>query len=219
MSFFDCQLRWGTKMRASSIAFATVLLVAGCGDDTTSGMSGDMSIAHDLSTSGNAPTCAAYCSKIAMNCTGSDGGGGNVQYPDDATCLSTCMTAAMWPAGMVGDTSGNTVGCRLYHAGAAAADPVLHCPHAGPTGGDVCGSFCDNYCQLMAKNCTGTNAVYDAPTCMSKCMSIPTNGHANDTSGNTIQCRIYHLDAAAADPMLHCPHSQTAADLPGGPCT
>jgi hypothetical protein len=71
----------------------------------------------------------------------------------------------------------------------------------------------------MAKNCTGTNAVYDAATCMTKCAMIPTNGHANDTSGNTIQCRIYHLDAAAADPMLHCPHSQTAADLPGGPCT
>ncbi len=32
---------------------------------------------------------------------------------------------------------GDTLGCRLYHGGAPAiTDPVLHCPHAGPTGGD-----------------------------------------------------------------------------------
>ena len=59
-----------------------------------------------------------------------------------------------------GDTTGNTIGCRLYHAGAAAADPVLHCPHAGPTGGNVCGSWCDNYCQLMAQETEpGVNAL------------------------------------------------------------
>ncbi|MCA1663868.1 MAG: hypothetical protein LC659_06305 [Myxococcales bacterium] len=142
-----------------------------------------------------------------------------LSYMDAATCNATCMTAAAWPAGTAADTGGNTIGCRLYHAGAAAAAPSTHCPHAGPTGGDVCGSWCDNYCQLMAKNCTGSNAVYDAATCMTKCATIPTNGNTNDTSGNTIQCRIYHLGVAATDPALHCAHSKTAADLPGGPCT
>jgi len=192
---------------------------AGCGDDTTSATGGDMSIVHDLA-GGTAPTCSAYCAKIAMNCTaGSGDAGGHAQYMDSASCNTYCTTAAAWPAGMTGDTSGNTIGCRLYHAGAAAADPTTHCPHAGPTGGDVCGSWCDNYCQLMAKNCTGANAVYDAATCMSKCTTIPTSGQPNDTTGNTIQCRIYHLGAAATDPVLHCPHSKTIADLPNGPCT
>jgi hypothetical protein len=205
------------------LSFALIVLgcfAAGCGDDTTSPTGGDMSMSMDLSGGGGAPTCSAYCAKIQMNCTAASGdAGGNAQYMDAATCNSYCTTAAGWPAGTTGDTSGNTIGCRLYHAGAAAADPVLHCPHAGPTGGNVCGSYCENYCQLMAKNCTGANAVYDAATCMSKCTTIPTSGQVNDTAGNTIQCRIYHLGAAATDPVLHCPHSKTIADLPGGPCT
>ena len=207
-------------MRTLSIALglAFALVAAGCGDDTTSA-SGDMSIVQDLSSSGSAPTCAAYCSKIQMNCVADGDAGSNVQYPDSATCNSYCNSAAGWPAGSVGDTSGNTIGCRLYHAGAAAADPVTHCPHAGPTGGDVCGSFCDNYCQLMARNCTGGNAVYDAATCMTDCAMIPTSGHANDQSGNTIQCRISQLGAAAADPAAHCSNARLGSDsMFTGPC-
>ena len=206
-------------MRLALALIAVGCFAAGCGDDTTASSSGDMSIAQDLSSGGAAPTCAAYCAKVQMNCPAGADAGSNQQYPDSATCMSYCATAAAWPAGMIGDTSGNTIGCRLYHAGAAAADPVLHCPHAGPTGGNVCGSWCDNYCQLMAKNCTGANAVYDAATCMTKCATIPTSGHVNDTSGNSVQCRIYHLGVAASDPATHCPHAETAADLPNGPCT
>ena len=128
-------------MRSLLTVVAIGVLAVGCGDDTTSS-TGDMSIAHDMA-GGNAPTCAAYCAKIAMNCTAGDGGS-NAQYADTATCNTYCSSASHWPAGMTGDTSGDTIGCRLYHAGAAAADPVLHCPHAGPTGGNVCGSWCDN---------------------------------------------------------------------------
>lgn len=179
-----------------ALALLALGCFAGCDDDTTS--SADMSIAHDLAT-GNAPTCAAYCAKIQMNCTGGDAGG-NEQYASESACNTYCTSAAAWPAGMIGDTSGNTIGCRLYHAGAAAADPVTHCPHAGPTGGAVCGSLCENYCQLMAKNCTGVNAVYDPTTCMSKCTMLGDKGHANDTSGNTVQCRITYLGLAATDP-------------------
>jgi hypothetical protein len=199
-------------MRSLLTVIAVGCLAVGCGDDTTSSSSGDMSVAHDLAIGGTPPTCVAYCAKIQMNCTGGDdAGGGNQQYPDTTTCTTYCMTAAMWPAGTIGDTSGNTIGCRLYHAGAAAADPVTHCPHAGPTGGNTCGSWCDNYCQLMAKNCTGANAVYDAATCMSKCAMLGTQGHANDTTGNTVQCRIHYLGLAASDPT-NCADAKQLAD-------
>jgi hypothetical protein len=206
-------------MRLALAFIALGFVATGCGDDTTASSTMDMSISHDMA--GGSLTCAAYCAKIQMNCTaGSGDAGGNAQYADTTTCTNYCMTVAAWPAGNIGDTSGNTIGCRLYHAGAAAADPVTHCPHAGPTGGNVCGSYCENYCQLMAKNCTGSNAVYDMATCMTNCTSIPTNGHANDTSGNTVQCRIYHLGAAAADPTTHCPHSRIVTDpMFTGPCT
>ena len=155
-----------------------------------------------------------------MNCkAGADGGASNAQYASTTDCNTYCTTSAGWPAGTAGATSGNTIACRTYHSTAAAADPVLHCPHAGPTGGNVCGTYCENYCQLMAKNCVGANAVYDSATCMTKCTGIPTTGTVGAMSGNTIQCRIYHLSAAASNPTLHCPHSKTIADLPGGPCT
>ena len=148
-------------MRLSFALIVLGCLVAGCGDDTTSSTGGDMSMSLDLSGGGAAPTCSAYCAKIQMNCTAGDGGG-NTQFADTQPRASAyCSTAAAWPAGMLNDVSGNSVGCRLYHAAAAAANPVLHCPHAGPTGGDTCGQYCENYCQLVAKNCTGSNAVYD----------------------------------------------------------
>ncbi|HEX6836627.1 MAG TPA: hypothetical protein VF334_08645 [Polyangia bacterium] len=196
-------------MRIALALIALGGLVAGCGDDTTSPAGLDMSVPHDLATGGSAPTCAAYCAKIQMNCTGGDAGG-NEQYASESGCNSYCGSAG-WGVGMIGDTSGNTIGCRLYHAGAAAADPVLHCPHAGPTGGAVCGSLCENYCQLMAKNCTGANAVYDAATCTSKCAMLGTQGHANDTTGNTVQCRIYYLGLAATDPTA-CANAFQVAD-------
>lgn len=198
--------------------FALLLVcAAGCGDDTSSA-SLDMSVAQDLS-GGNGPTCAQYCAKIAMTCTNGDGGTHDQYAGAAAQCTQYCSTVAAWPSGTTGQTSGNTIGCRLYHAAAAASDPTLHCPHAGPTGGNVCGTWCENYCQLMAKNCTGANAVYDAATCMTKCASIPTSGQVNATGGNTVQCRIYHLGAAASNPTVHCPHAKIAADLAGGPCT
>lgn len=192
------------------------LALAGCGSPSTGG---DMSVG-DMAMSSSAPNCTDYCTKIAANCTaGSGDSGSNAQYPDSATCLKTCSMSSMWASGMTGDTSGDTLGCRIYHAGAAASNPVLHCPHAGPTGGNTCGTWCANYCDLMAKNCTGTNAVYDTTTCMTKCMTIPTTGHVNDQSGDSIQCRIWHLGKAFDDAVKHCPHAKTKADNPTGPCT
>ena len=194
------------------------LAPAGCGDDTSS--SADLAVAAgDMSAPGGGPTCAEYCAKIADTCQSGDGGGSFAQYPSTAACLTWCSSTAAWPAGTTGATTGNTIACRLYHAGAAAADPATHCPHAGPTGGNICGSWCENYCQLMAKNCTGGNTVYDPATCMTRCATIPTNGAANDTSGNTVQCRITQLGLAAGDAATYCPNARIASELPSGPCT
>jgi hypothetical protein len=206
-------------MRLSSVfvALGCALTVAACDDDTTPTMS-DMAVALDLAN-GAGPSCTDYCNKVQMNCTGSgdDGGSGNAQYASTSACVSYCTSAAGWPAGTTGAQSGNTIACRLYHAGAAAADPVFHCPHAGPTGGNICGSWCENYCQLAARNCTGANAVYPS-NCMAQCAMFATNGHVNDTTGNTVQCRLYHLGAAATDPTLHCPHALSVTDNPSTPC-
>jgi hypothetical protein len=208
-------------MRISSavMALGCALLVAGCGDDTSVSSGVDLGVAPDLAASTGGPTCAEYCNKIEMACTGNgDGGAGHAQYAGLADCNAYCSMVAAWPAGMGGATSGNTIACRTYHAGAAVADPATHCPHAGPTGGNVCGGWCENYCYLMAKNCTGTHAVYDMATCLQSCATIPTNGQPNDTSGNTVQCRIHELGLAFTDPATHCPNAKTVMDNASGVC-
>ena len=155
------------------------------------------------------PTCAAYCDKITTACTGT-----NAQYTSKDDCLKQCGTNYGFPAGTGADTSGDTIGCRTYHAGVAGTDApsaVTHCPHAGASGGNTCGAWCDVYCDTVQRNCVGANKVYtDATTCKAACAAFPTTGKPNDTAGNTVQCRIYHAGAAGADAAsatLHCPHT------------
>ena len=72
--------------------------------------------------------CPTYCNEIQTNCTGA-----NAQYPDAAHCTATC---AKFPPGALADMANNTLGCRIYHAGAPSmSNATLHCPHAGPGGG------------------------------------------------------------------------------------
>ena len=152
------------------------------------------------------PTCGEYCAAVTDACTG-----GDAQYASLEACLAYCNVAASLPGGSYDDTSGNTIGCRLYHAQVAAepGNAATHCPHAGPTGGDVCGSLCDNYCHLSEVNCD-TSLFTSSEECLSTCASYPQDGQLGDGSGNTVQCRLYHLGVAGSDKptssATHCPH-------------
>lgn len=77
-----------------------------------------------------APSCADYCTTYLANCKDDLN-----LYNDEADCLDQC---SHWYPGTEADVDGDTVGCRLYHAGVAQTDDALHCPHAGPGGADVC---------------------------------------------------------------------------------
>ncbi len=169
------------------------------------------------------PACGAYCDALGANCTGD-----NAQYDSDAACRVAC--AGFDDSGMDGDTSGDTLQCRTYHAGdPAAADPATHCAHAGVDGGGVCAppepTRCDAYCDLALANCTGGNLLYtNRAECQAACAEITALGEEGDTSGDTLECRIYHLgDPASADPATHCPHGGpdgggVCADPPPAPC-
>ena len=188
--------------------------------DDTGGTTGDT--AQDTGGT-TAPTCEAYCDAVTAACTGD-----NAQYADKASCLAYCGTAGALPLGAAGDTSGNTVGCRTYHAGVAGSAPGdgtddTHCPHAGPSGANVCGTWCENYCHLAMTNCTGDAALYaDQEACTIACAGIPVADAPNPTKvtgGDSIECRIYHLGVAGTDgatsAAVHCPH---AAVDGGGVC-
>jgi hypothetical protein len=160
------------------------------------------------------PTCSQYCEVVTTVC---DEDAGLPQYADRQACLLYCGRDAGFPPGSLDDTSGNTIGCRIYHATVAAAtSPEDHCVHAGPTGHEVCGTLCENYCHLARRNCTGANRLFDSVAdCLAQCQPVPTGGQPGDQAGNTIQCRMFYLGLAGQDPPAsadaHCgggaPHS------------
>jgi hypothetical protein len=83
--------------------------------------------------------------------------------------MTSCSS---YPVGDVADTSGNTLGCRTYHAGAPAMTaPDMHCRHAGPGGNGACGDDCLGFCTLVLGSCTGEYAQFggDMNTCMTAC--------------------------------------------------
>ncbi|MBI4448679.1 cupredoxin family copper-binding protein [Candidatus Woesearchaeota archaeon] len=160
-----------------------------------------------------AVTCDEYCGKVQSACDGP-----RTQYPSERDCLTYCATQAKFPAGKREDPASNTIACRKYHANVASTtDPDIHCPHAGPSGGGVCGTYCNNYCHLSLKNCAG-RPFTTASDCLARCAQYSPLGTPGNTLGDSVQCRIYHLgvagvDVAAAD--IHCPH---AAPDGGGVC-
>ena len=206
-----------TDLRIFFALLAALALVgAGCGDDDGGGDE-DAGMGDDTGP-GDAPTCAEYCTTITANCTGD-----NAQYASMDACMAYCSTNASWDPGTRGDVDTNTLGCRLYHAGdPAVMDAATHCPHAGPSGGDTCGRWCNNYCQLALDNCSPDNAIYaDLAECNLACKGLDTSGEPGATGGDTIQCRIYHLGVAGTDAssaMTHCPHGAVDGGGMGGPC-
>lgn len=179
------------------VVFSTVLASCGVGEAPPPG-------------GGDGPSCADYCEDVTNACTGAD-----AQYASHAACMEYCEDTGGFAAGSLDDSDTNTIGCRVFHAGAAADAPATHCLHAGPTGGGVCGTWCTNYCDLAMAHCTGANALYAShAACESACAAFATTGAQGDADGDTVQCRLFHLGAAAGD-ATHCAHASSDG---GGVC-
>lgn len=184
-------------------------------------------------------TVQAYCDTIQAGCTGT-----NAQYPSPGIC--TAAGAAFTPGATSTEMSGDTLGCRIYHAQNAVltSDPATYCALAGPVGQKVdaatgvCGaSPCDDFCSLDTKLC-GTDAVpvngvanrYGTrEACMIACAAfIKTTPYSAATStGNTFACRIFHLNNVALYTFMsmpdmvnaHCGHTLDTGGAPvQGPC-
>ena len=169
-------------------------------------------------TGGAELSCDAYCDLYLGAC------GDFSEYDNKESCMAQC---AQWPEGTLDATSGDSLGCRIYHATVAeSTDANIHCPHAGPSGGAaaddaVCvddgAPACADYCSTYFQNCKDGNDVYegDEAACMDACKMWYAGTDA-DTAGDTIGCRTYHAGAALGDPVTHCPHASPSG---GGVCT
>ncbi|MBL8684744.1 MAG: hypothetical protein JNK05_36545 [Myxococcales bacterium] len=76
---------------------------------------------------------------------------------------------------------------------------------------------CNEYCSTAAAHCDGANQLYPNNTaCLAACAAFPTTGMRGDRAGNSVWCRLYHVDQPAAmDPATHCPHAGVSG---GGVC-
>ncbi len=229
------------KTKLNALALMFVLVFTACSDDDDSNNANNTNNQNNVNNSNNQnnsnnsnnvnnvnnsnnsnnannvmdpdPTCDNYCDLVMQNCADE-----NAQYTSRQECMDYCGSVAGWDTGTKGETDTNTIACRIYHSNLPAADnPGVHCVHAGPTGGNFCGTWCDNYCQLAQKNCTGDNSLYNNDgECETACGGFNATGQAGDTTFDTVQCRIYHAGAPAlGQPELHCPH---AAEEPTSEC-
>ncbi|HVJ19773.1 MAG TPA: hypothetical protein VM686_30360 [Polyangiaceae bacterium] len=155
-------------------------------------------------------TCERYCETVTQTCAGEF-----AQYTTVESCLGVCE---LLPEGTDGDTSGNTVFCRLQAAGQAPLEPSFYCPVAGPGGNGVCGTNCEGLCSLVQTLCSDNDKL--PADCLGACAELPDTevySVAPDLEvfkGKQVQCRLYHASVATeTDTEQHCQHA-----LGGSPC-
>lgn len=196
-----------TSSRITHVGTLLALLTATGGVVTVVGACvGDESQEPTSTTDAN--LCVSYCSEISKRCTGP-----SRQYRTDDECLAACGAL---PAGRTGDGQRNSVSCRLEQAKKAGS--LSTCVEAGPFGGGVCGSRCEAFCAINAKNCTAERTDNKAPyggegDCIEECRAFafdPAEGEGPDQAfdgGDTINCRSHHLILSLKDPVPHCSHT------------
>jgi hypothetical protein len=153
--------------------------------------------------------CQQYCDAVMANCTGDYS-----VYLGADVCLSVCK--ALEP-GTAGDQTGNTAQCRLTHARAVAetGEPNVDCPAAGPGGEGVCGDNCSGFCTIMVEYCPQYS---DMQECSDVCAGVPELGGYSALlkdgsgaplfgSGNSVECRLWHVSSATQLPATHCLHA------------
>lgn len=166
------------------------------------------------------PTCDEYCSKAMANCRAAEGTQPNrMIYESKSQCMAAC---AVFPKGMTGEQTPNTVGCRTYHATASASVPATHCSHASPGGDGHCGldgeagtGNCTSYCLLYQRGCSDEfDAEFaDLSDCAQTCSAdFAERGAPKDRlytietapSEDTLQCRIFQAVRATAGDESAC---------------
>jgi hypothetical protein len=210
---------------------------AGGGEPSSEASAGDAGAGNAASF--YALNCNNYCSLVSTYCTPTPQDGDNTEYltSDAGICTQMCnefevtgevTTAAQEPELL------DTLNCRVWHANAARlGDPHTHCPHAGPLGGDLCGSDpCVPFCRMDLDFCTGSNAAYASnDDCLSACRPNPDAGYGGfpyeisadtevsdlaepyQSGSNTLNCRLYHLQnyLRTGDPV-HCSHTSQSGN-------
>jgi hypothetical protein len=224
--------RWAVPTTAVLALAVPLAFATACSDDKAADSSAGGDAGSDQSSGGDGASadgggggdgasgddagtyaCSEYCTKVLASCTGD-----HAQYFDNDSCMAQC---ALLPGSAA--TTGNTIGCRAYHAdNAKTMGPTQHCKHAGPTGGGVCGTRCESFCDRAVGRCSASAGVpaADVPfqskaACLSACNAFTFSTDAGEFVDNPrlpLNCRQYHLKAVFEDGPGHCPHVASASN-------
>ncbi|HSC85792.1 MAG TPA: hypothetical protein VLC09_00905 [Polyangiaceae bacterium] len=193
---------------AASFGCASLIGIGSPPAEDAGGDTGD-DLVDDPSGVRTTVACQEYCDAVMQNCTGEF-----EQYTARIACVRACNT---WEAGTASEPSGNTVACHKRFAGLAASQPQEQCGSAGPAGIGPCGGKCENWCGLLEAACPDNYA--EMIDCQASCGALPaasgTYSSGTMQSGNSIECRIYHTNAALENedtPATHCPHGKFMPD-------
>lgn len=162
--------------------------------------------------------CSSYCREIQANCTAR-----NAQYSDVEHCAAACASFAI-EGGKITDTSGNTLGCRIFYAsGPARTTPESSCAAAGPVGDQISaappgtcsgGNVCTSFCALQIRACGAQDAplpgdprdgdnnhlfqYQNMADCMRLCVGFDrTHVYTATATGNSLACRVAQATSAA----------------------
>ena len=145
-------------------------------------------------------------------------------------CSSTDLVSDIPTAGAAGESASDAgaageTGTPNAGSGGASAGAAGATGDAGDGGMSAAGGsnepltqaeLCEKFCTDEFVTCTGDLQQYATlEDCAAECNQFA-RGVEGAQSGNTLDCRIYHLNAAATvNAMVHCPHS---AATPTAPC-
>lgn len=152
--------------------------------------------------------CRTYCGEMTVLCPGT--------FISEDACFLRCAIEpinGVVRAGEVGDTSGDTLGCRLTQASNGV------CEQAGLQGSMVCiDASCDEYCsQMLGSGCS--DAYPSLANCMATCSMFPT-GTGGQVDENSLGCRFRYLQDALieASPANCNAASPSGGGVCGDPC-
>lgn len=126
-------------------------------------------------------------------------------------CAALVMTMALVACGDdTTGTGGSAAGGNAGTGGAASTGG-----NAG-TGGAAAGATCADFCAEFFVTCADflDPTWADTAACEADCATW-TPGTPGEMSGDTLECRVYHVGAAANDAATHCPHASSNG---GGVC-
>jgi hypothetical protein len=161
-------------------------------------------------------SCRAYCRTMGANCSGA-----NQAYTSINTCELVCAT---YETGVAGEQSNDSLACRITRAKDTTTNPATTCPKAGALATE-CTEPCAAFCAQASTLCKplGLFNYASVAECKTACATWPyvkaggvgPGGDLVFSNGNTLNCRLYHLQSAyegtATSARTHCPHTDVVS--------